>query len=112
MLWISNFNLKEYKAKEYQKFIKENGKTMAEHAPNGWKCLGTYFYVLGFNPCTCATFWECSNYADVDAWRNHDDPIWLKLGENEMEFVMPEPIPSWLLRGVGDTKITESKKKP
>jgi len=33
MLYIFNYNLKENKMKEFQKFIKENEKTFAEHAP-------------------------------------------------------------------------------
>ena len=48
MLVIFNFNLKEGRAKKYQKWIKENEKDMAAHAPKGWKYRGTYFYVLGF----------------------------------------------------------------
>ncbi len=85
---------------------------MAEHAPTGWKYMGTYFYVLGFGPCTGATFWEISDYADFDSLRNHDDPIWIKLLEQSIEFGAPEPTPSWLLREAGDTIITEPKKKP
>ena len=98
--------------KEFQKFIKENEKTYAEHAPKGWKFRGTYFYVLGFGPYHAADIWECSDYADFDAMRNHNDPMWLKLWEKAMEFATSEPIPAWLLREAGDTKITEPKKKP
>jgi len=48
MLYIVNFNIKEYKLTEFQKFVKANEKTLAKHAPKGWKYMGTYFYVLGF----------------------------------------------------------------
>lgn len=112
MLYIANYNLKEYKATEFQKFIKENEKTLAKHAPKGWKYMGTYFYVLGFGPYVAATFWECSDYADLDTLRKHKDPTWIKLQQRAMEFSTPEPTPSWLLREAGDTKITEPKKKP
>jgi len=112
MLVIFNFNLKEGRAKKYQKWIKENEKNMAEHAPKGWKYRGTYFYVLGFGPHTGAQFWEISDYADFDALRSHDDLTWLKLLEQSIEFGTPEPAPTWLLREAGDTKITEPKKKP
>jgi len=112
VLWISNFNIKEYRMKEFQRFIKENEKTLAEHAPKGWKYMGTYFYVLGFGPYMGAIFWECSDYADFDTWRKHDDPTWLKLMEQSMEFGTPEPAPAWLLREAGDTRIHEPKKKP
>jgi len=113
MLWIQNFNIKENKVLEFQKFIKENEKTLAKHAPKGWKYMGTYFYVLGFGPygIAGAWFWECSNYADLDTWRDYDDPIWSKLSEQIVEFGTPEPIPAWLLREAGDTKILEPKKK-
>ena len=112
MLWIQNFNVKEYKMEECQKFIKENEKTLVKHAPKGWKYMGTYCYVLGFGPYCGAFFWECSNYADFDTWRNHDDPTWLKFSEQIMAFCTTEPTPAWLLREVGDTKIFEPKKKP
>jgi hypothetical protein len=112
MLVVFNFNLKQYKATEYQKWIKENEKNLAEHAPTGWKYRGTYFYVLGFGPYTAAQFWEISDYADLDNLRNHDDPTYWKLVEQSIDFGTPEPTPTWLLREAGDTKITEPKKKP
>jgi len=112
MLVMMNFNLKEHKAREFQRFVKENEKTIADHAPPGWKYRGTYFYVLGFGPYVGAEFWEISDYADFDAFRNHDDPTWLRLMEQSMEFGLAEPTPSWLLREAGDTKITEPEKKP
>jgi len=98
--------------KEYQKFVKENEKTIREHAPKGWKFQGVYFYVLGAGPYHAAEFWGISDYADFDTFRNHNDPMWLKLMEQAMEFTTNEPTPAWLLREAGDTKITEPKKKP
>jgi len=41
MLYIYNYNLKEGKMEEFQKFIKENEKAIAKQAPKGWKYLGT-----------------------------------------------------------------------
>lgn len=83
---------------------------MAEHAPKGWKYMGTYFYVLNSGPCHAAIIWEISDYADFDSFRNHDDPVWLRLTERAMGLGTNEPTPAWLLREVGDTKITEPKK--
>lgn len=78
----------------------------------GWTYMGTYFYVLRFGPYTAAQFWECTDYADFDTYRNHSDPIWMKLIEKAMEFGTPEPTAAWLLREVGDAKIAEPKKRP
>ena len=97
--------------KELQKFVNEHEKTIAEHAPKGWKYMGTYCYVLGFGSYHVAVIWEISNYADLDALRNHDDPIFWKLMEQKLDFMTSEPTPSWLLRNVGDTLITEKEEK-
>ena len=73
-----NYNIKENKFREFQEFIKKNQQTKAEHAPKGWKYLGTYCYVLGFGPYHAAVMWDISDYADFDALRNHDDPVFQK----------------------------------
>ncbi len=112
MLYIFNYNIKEGKMTEFQKFVKKNEKILSKHAPKGWKFLGTHFYVLNFGPYHAADLWEISNYADFDALRNYEDPTWLKLWQQAMEFTTTEPTPAWLLREAGDTKITEPKKKP
>jgi hypothetical protein len=110
MLRIMNYNIKENKTKEFQEFIKKNEKTKAAHAPKGWKYLGTYFYVLGFGSYHAAVMWEITDYADLDALRNHEDPIFWNLIEQFLDLTAHEPTPGWLLRKVGDTKITEPKK--
>jgi hypothetical protein len=112
MLYMINYNLKEGKMKEFQMFVKKSEKKIREHAPKGWKFLGIYYYVLGFGPYHAAELWEISDYANLDAFRNHNDPTWLELLEKSMEFTTTEPAPAWLLREAGDTKITEPKKKP
>jgi len=113
MLYINNFNIKEYKTKEFQKFIKENEKTLSQHAPKGFKYIGTYFYTAGFGPYVGAQLWECSNYADFDnsLVNIEKDPIALKVWEQMMDMMTPEPVTCWLLREAGDTKILEPKKK-
>ncbi|MEJ2272720.1 MAG: hypothetical protein P8X91_09670 [Candidatus Bathyarchaeota archaeon] len=58
MLRIFNFNVKEHKVKELRKFVQENQKTLAEHAPKGRKYLGTYFYVMGFGSYHGAVLWR------------------------------------------------------
>ena len=111
MLRISNYNVKENRMNDFQKFVKENQETIAKHAPKGWKYLGTYCYVLGFGPYHVAVFWEITDYSDLDTLRNHEDPLFWDLIEKKFSFLMPEPTPGWLLRKVGDTRITESKKE-
>jgi hypothetical protein len=97
--------------KEFQEFVKENQETIAKHAPKGWKYLGTYCYVLGFGPYHAALMWEITDYADLDTLRNHEDAVFWDLLEKKFAFLTQEPTPGWLLRKVGDTKITESKKE-
>ena len=113
MLYISNFNIKEYRTKEFQKFIKENEKILSEHVPKGWKYMGTYFYTAGFGPYVGAQLWEVSKYADFDNSLEYveKDPIALKVWEQMMDMMTPDPLPAWLLREAGDTKILEPKKK-
>ena len=112
MLYLANYNIKEGKEKEYQKFLRDNKKAFPKFAPKGWKYRGTYFYVLGFGPYHAVDFWECTNYADFDTWRNYNDPNWIRLARQAMEFTTEEPTTAWLLRGAGDTKIIEPKEKP
>jgi hypothetical protein len=107
LLRIMNYNIKENKFKAFQEFIKKNQKTKAEHAPKGWKYLGTYCYVLGFGPYHAAVMWEVSDYADFDALRRHDDPVFWSLIEQFLSFTDHEPTPGWLLREIGDTKLNE-----
>ena len=87
MLKISNYNVKKHKAKELQKFVKKNEKIIAEHAPKGWKYMGTYCYVLGFGPYHVAVIWEISNYSDLDSIRDHDDQIFWDLIHWNLRFI-------------------------
>ena len=109
MLRIANYNIKENQIKQLQKFVTENQETIAKHAPRGWKYVGTYFYVLGFGPYHIAVIWEITDYADLDTLRDHDDPVFWDLIEKKFTFLTNEPTPGWLLRKVGETRITESK---
>ena len=106
-----NYNIEENKLKEFQEFNEKNQKTKAEHAPKVWKYLGTYCYVLGFGPYHAAVMWEISDYADFDTIRNHDDPVFWNIIEQFLDLTAHDPTPGWLLREVGDTKITEPKKQ-
>ena len=112
MLWIQNFNIREGRMGEFQKFINENEKLMTQHAPKGWKYIGTYFYALMLGQYTGASLWECSTYSDFDTWRNHNDATWLKLVGQVMGFYTAEPTPGLLLREVGESIVFWPEKKP
>lgn len=107
MLYMQNFNIKKGKMLEFQAHVKETEKAVAEHAPSGWKFKGMYAYVLGFGPYHVVSIWEATDYGDLDTWRNHEDPEWLKLAGQFLGFTTSESTPGWLLREMGDTKITE-----
>ena len=74
-----------------QKFVMENQETITKHAPNGWKYLGTYCYVLGFGPYDAVIMWEITDYADLDTLRDHEDPIFWNLIEKKFSFITHEP---------------------
>ena len=107
MLYISNFNVKEGRLKEFQTWTKKNEDLMQKHAPAGWMYRGTYAYVLGFGRYMGATIWECKKYSDFDNWREHKDETWMRLGEDFGDLATNEPGESVLLREIGDTKIIE-----
>ena len=52
-----------------------------------------------------------TDYADLDVMRDHDDPIFWDLIEKKFSYLTSEPTPGWLLRKVGDVKITEAKEE-
>lgn len=112
MLWIQSFNIKEGHLKDFQKWIKDNEKTMAAHLPPGWSYRGTYFYVLGFGRYGAAQILELSNYSDFDTWRKHNDPVFTSFAEKFSDFTTPNEGESVLLREAGDTIIVEPPKKP
>ena len=107
MLYITNFNVKEGRQKEFQMWVKKTEDLLQKHAPRGWTYRGTYAYVLGFGPHGGASIWECKTYSDFDAWREHNDETWIRLGEDFQDFLTNEPAESMLLREIGDTKIIE-----
>ncbi|HEY7588827.1 MAG TPA: hypothetical protein VIB49_08825 [Thermoplasmata archaeon] len=112
VLYIQNFNLKEGRALEFQAWMKKNEGAIAKATPRGWKYRGTYAYVLGFGRYGGMAMWECSRYADFDAWREHDDPTWNRLNGEIQDFFTEEITEAVLLREIGDTRILEPPKKP
>jgi hypothetical protein len=112
VLYLTNFNVKEGKMLDMQAWMKKNEGAIQKSAPKGWTYRGTYAYVLGFGRSHGATLWECANYADFDAWRNHKDATWMRLWEEMQDFLSNDPGSgqSYLMREIGDTRILEPRK--
>ncbi len=110
MLYMMSFDAKEGRAGELQAWVKKNEDVIKKSAPRGWTYRGTYGYVLGFGRFGGAQMWECSKYGDFDAWREHNDPAWIRLFEEFQEFLTEDPGESILLREIGDVRIVEPKK--
>lgn len=111
MLYMWNANVKEGRTKDLQAWTKANEELFQKHAPRGWTYRGTYAYVLGFGRYHIAGFWECKDYGDIDTWRSHDDPEWIRLIEEGSKFFTNEAAEAWLLRELGDTRIVEPPKE-
>jgi hypothetical protein len=107
MLYMWSGNVKEGRMKDYQAWLKNNEDLLQKHAPRGWTYRGTYAYVLGFGRFHVAGMWECSNYGDFDAFREHDDETWIRLFQESSDFLTSEPGEAVLLREMADTRIVE-----
>ncbi|HEY5539261.1 MAG TPA: hypothetical protein VIL58_06960 [Thermoplasmata archaeon] len=110
MLYMTSFNLKEGRMREFQEWVTKNEDLFQKYAPTGWKYRGTYGYVLGFGRFSAATLWECKKYGDFDNWREHDDATWNRIGEEMGDFFTADSGESVLLREIGDVKIIEKSK--
>lgn len=62
MQYVSRYHLKPLKATEYRQWLLENESLWAEHAPEGWTYLGTWFTVMGFGKYGCESRWELDGY--------------------------------------------------
>src|SRR2546425_2474107 len=110
MLYMTSFNVKEGRVREFQTWVKKNEDVMQKSAPRGWTYRGTYGYVLGFGRYGGAQLWECNKYGDFDAWREHSDHGRTRnpgevdgfLSGQTREFALP--------REMGDVTVCEAKK--
>lgn len=107
MFYIASHNLKEGRILEYQRWLKRNSKKLAEHAPPGWRYVGTYMTVLGFGTHDKTTVYEVGKYADFDNLRNHDDAAWARLTAEEAGFHVHGSGQAMLMRAADDTFILE-----
>jgi len=107
MLYMTSFNLKEGRVREFQAWVKKNEDLFQKYAPKGWTYRGTYGYVLGFGRFGAATMWECRTYGDFDNWREHDEPTWMRLFGEMQDLVTNDIGESVLLREIGDVRVLE-----
>lgn len=110
MLFLTSGNLKEGRVGEYYAWVKRNKKSMQEHAPPGWKYLGSYGTVLGFGRRDVTDIWEIKDYADFDTFRNWKDKVSLRLAAEQEDFFLPGSGESTLLREASDIVYIEPKK--
>jgi len=110
MLYMTSFNVKEGRLREFQAWVKKNEDVMQKSAPRGWTYRGTYGYVLGFGRYAGAQLWECTKYGDFDAWREHSEPAWNRISEEFDGFLSEQIGESVLLREMGDVKVIEGRK--
>ncbi len=109
MLYMTSFNVKEGRLREFQAWVKKNEDVMQKSAPRGWTYRGTYGYVLGFGRFAGAQLWDCNKYGDFDAWREHNDPAWNRIAEEFDGFLNEQIGESVLLREMGDVKVIEGR---
>ena len=91
---MANFNPNEHQVTAYHKVRKEKEKPIMEHALKGWREQRTDGDGLGFSPHIAVPFQETTDSADMDAFRNQDDPVFRKWREEVILFGAPEPISS------------------
>ena len=73
-----SIKLKDHQVTAYHKVRKEKEKSNTEHALKGWRERRTYGDGLGFGPYIAVPFQEITDYPDLDAFRNQDDPVFRK----------------------------------
>ncbi|MDH4122693.1 MAG: hypothetical protein OEV21_01200 [Thermoplasmata archaeon] len=110
MLYLISSNVKEGRISEYFAWVKKNKKGIQDHAPSGWKYLGTYGSVLGFGRYDVTDIWEINKYGDFDTWRNWKDKVGFQLLTEQQDFFLPGTGEATLLREASDIRVAEPKK--
>jgi hypothetical protein len=115
LYWMTGYNLREGKAKEYQKLLASPAfkKAIADaEKATGFKYVATYSSVIPnsaeANDYDCYEFWELPNRGALDKLRGREVA---KLLEMTYPFTEPRPTKSILLRKVRDTTIIWEPKK-
>src|SRR5207249_10510893 len=96
--------------REFQDWVKKSEDVIKKSATRGWAYRGTYGYVLGVGRFAGGEMWECNRYGDFEAWREHNDPAWVRIAEEFQEFMTEDVGESVLLREMSDDRDFETKK--
>jgi hypothetical protein len=84
MQYVTRYHLKPLKVAEYRQWLLDNESLLAEHAPEGWTYLGTWFTVMGFGKFECESRWEVDDYGALGSgW---GDETYQRLMREWMEF--------------------------
>ncbi len=64
------FDVPKGKSREFQEWLRENEKALAQEAPEGWEYVGTYAVVVSTEKESgdCRQLWRHHSYAAMDAW--------------------------------------------
>jgi len=116
MYWMSGYNIREGKHKEYKAFLNSRAfkkLCVQVEAETGMKYVETYFTIIPSSleqgDYEAYDFWELPNHAAMDKLRN--SAAVASLGEASYGFMEPRPSKSVVLRKAADTKILFEPKK-
>jgi len=64
------FDVLKGKGREFQGWLRENEKTLAQEAPEGWEYIGTYAAVVSTEKAAgdYRQLWRHHSYGAMDAW--------------------------------------------
>jgi hypothetical protein len=106
MQYVNRFNLEPQQATPFREWLLENGTTFAEHAPEGWSYLGTWFTVLGFGHYQCEVRWELDDYTALGA--GFGDETFQELFRQWITFTdQRDPGETYLLKSADDVRVFE-----
>lgn len=106
MQYINRYEVAPNKAAEFRDWLQKNRQLIADHAPDGWSYVGTYFTVLGFGSYSTETRWEIGEYGDLGTGFGDDE--FQRLFREWFEFIdTSRPGETYLMKTADDVAIME-----
>ncbi|NNF69333.1 MAG: hypothetical protein HKN01_06145 [Acidimicrobiia bacterium] len=106
MQYITRYSLKDGVAVDFRDWVQKNGQELNEHAPEGWRYVGTFFTVMGFGKFEAETRWEVEDYSTFGG--GFGDETFQRLFHEWNEFINPNlPGETYLMKSAGDVAIME-----